>query len=76
MEREIGKATACPHCLGVGKLAGKKKCPVCAGEKRVEYQTSESGFAAPAGSWLPTKRRGSTGYLIVLWGPARQALNR
>lgn len=73
--REIGKPTDCPSCNGQGKLL-KRTCIVCNGEKRVEVQFESGEIRAPAGSWLPTRRRGSTGYVVVLFGNARQHQTR
>lgn len=65
--REVGKATNCPECRGAGKTISRR-CPVCDGDGRVEYQEQQGELRAPAGSWFPTKYRGQTGYRIVLFG--------
>jgi RecJ-like exonuclease len=75
MLREVGKATPCPNCRGEGKLA-KRRCLVCRGEKNVEYQESNGHIVAPAGSWLPTNRRGSSGWIIVVFGKHKQEMTR
>lgn len=75
MSREIGKATDCPNCNGTGILA-KRRCMVCKGEKKVEYQVQSGFIMAPSGAWLPTKRRGESGWLIVVFGPAKQEMRR
>jgi DnaJ-class molecular chaperone len=75
MQREIGKATDCPQCKGA-KVVNKRRCPTCDGEGRVEFQERDGTFMAPAGSWLPTKRKGQSGYRICLFGGPRQAVTR
>lgn len=79
---EIGKAIDCPNCGGRGFLAsGKPKgkpiaCPVCHRERRVEYQENDGNLSAPTGSWLPTRRRGASGWLVVIFGRGVQAVSR
>lgn len=75
MQREIGKATNCPNCNGEGKHL-KRQCPVCNGEKRVEAQERLGELSAPAGSWLPTRTRGRTGYVVCLFGSAIERMTR
>src|SRR4051794_40584165 len=73
MQREIGTAQDCPNCKGKRFMSSHRKCTVCNAEGRVEYQEKDGEIFAPAGSWLPTRRRGRTGYLIVLWGGVKQS---
>lgn len=75
MDRNFGKPTNCPNCGGQGKL-NKRQCIVCQGEGRVEYQEKDGITTAPAGSWLPLRRRGQSGYIIVLFGGPKLSMTR
>lgn len=75
MNPEVGTAIDCPNCHGKGKL-GLKKCRVCEGTGRVEYQERHDMLHPPAGSWMPTGQRGKTNYLMVVWNPKPQSRTR
>lgn len=75
MPGEPGKVVDCPNCRG-HKVLNKRRCNVCVGTGRVEYQERDGFVTAPAGSWLPARRPGRTGYQVVLFGGPKQAQTR